>query len=52
MLAPLENHFSPFSTQWSPSRTAVVCIPVASAPAAFSVIEKQIRMSPSTSGTR
>ena len=52
MLAPLENHFSPFRTQWSPSRTAVVCMPVASAPAAFSVIEKQIRMSPATSGSR
>ena len=52
MLAPLVNHFSPLSTQSSPSRTAVVCIPVASAPAARSVIEKQIRMSPLTSGTR
>ena len=47
-----ENHFSPLSTQSSPSCTASVRMPVASAPAARSVIEKQIRRSPLISGTR
>lgn len=44
--------FSPFSTQSSPSRTAVVRMPVASESAARSVIEKQILFSALTSGTR
>ncbi len=52
MLAPEVNHFSPLITQLDPCWTAAVAIPVASAPAAFSVIAKQIRMSPLTSGTR
>ena len=39
MLALLLNHFSPLSTQSSPSRTALVRMPVASEPAARSVIE-------------
>ena len=52
MLALLLNHFSPLRIQSSPSRTAVVRMPVASEPAARSVIEKQIRRSPLTSGTR
>src|SRR3979490_2771573 len=64
-LADDENHFSPLSaalaedeTPFSPLRmyfslpsfAAVVCMPVASAPAAFSVIEKQMRLSPFNSG--
>ena len=52
MLAPEVNHFSPLRIHVEPFWTAVVCIPVASAPAARSVIEKQILMSPFTSGTR
>ena len=52
MLALLLNHFSPLSTQSSPSRTAVVRMPVQTKPAARSVIEKQILRSPLTSGTR
>src|ERR1700730_2916977 len=50
-LAEEEDHFSPFNMEFSlPSFTAEVCMPVTSAPAAFSVIEKQIRLSPFNSG--
>jgi hypothetical protein len=52
MLAPEVNHFSPLRIQFDPTGTAVVCMPVASAPAAFSVMAKQTRRSPLTSGTR
>jgi hydroxyethylthiazole kinase-like uncharacterized protein yjeF len=40
------------ATRFLPSFTAVVCMPVASAPAVFSVIEKQMRLSPLSSGLR
>ena len=45
------NHFWPFSTQSSPSRVAVVASIVGFEPGVSgSVIEKQLRISPSTSG--
>jgi len=51
--APEMNHLWPFRTQWSPSRTAVVRMPVGSEPATSgSVIAKQERTLPSTSGRR
>ena len=51
--APEENHLWPFSTQSSPSRTAVVWIKVGSEPATSgSVIEKQERARPSARGRR
>ena len=50
-MAPLVNHLWPLITQSSPSRAARVCRPVGSAPdTSGSVIEKQDRMSPFTSG--
>src|SRR3972149_5292684 len=50
-MAPLVNHLWPLITQSSPSRTAVVRSVVGSAPdTSGSVIEKQERTSPSTSG--
>ena len=50
-IAPLVNHLCPLITQSSPSRTARVCSVVGSDPGTSgSVIEKQERMSPLTSG--
>ncbi len=45
-----ENHLCPLMTYSSPSRTAVVVSIVGSAPAPGSVIEKQLRSSPRSSG--
>ena len=45
-----ENHLWPLITHSSPSRTAWVLSSVGSAPAPGSVIEKQLRMVPSSSG--
>ena len=51
--APDENHLCPSITHSSPSSTARVCSPVGSAPdTSGSVIEKNERVSPSTSGRR
>ena len=44
--------FEPLSTQWAPSRTAVVLVPPASEPALFSVRPQQPTFSPRASGTR
>ena len=46
------NVFEPFSTQQSPSRTAVVRVPPASEPALFSVRPQQPTFSPRASGAR
>ena len=46
------NCFTPLSTQWSPSRTAVVRRPEASDPTCGSVRQKAPSMSPRASGTR
>ena len=51
--APLENHLCPSTTHSSPSRAALVRSSVGSDPATSgSVIEKNERTSPATSGRR
>ena len=51
--APDENHLCPSITHSSPSSTARVCSPVGSEPeTSGSVIEKNDRVSPSTSGAQ
>jgi hypothetical protein len=52
VLALDEKYFHPSITQSSPSRTARVAMRVGSAPPVGSVIEKQEKMSPASSGRR